>query len=131
MERPPAEVWQALGQHLSRPVKRKLRNGLLGVEPKRQVGNPLIIGSSVSGFAVTRAVPGRMLEMRGRHHFSEYAMTFHLDEAEGGTRLRATSNARFPGVSGQVYRGLVVGSRLHARVLKRVLNAVKRRAEGQ
>jgi hypothetical protein len=131
VDRPPEEVWRALGEHLSRPVKtKKLRTGVLGVEPRRQVGNPLITGSSVTGFAVTRAIHGRMLEMRGRHHFSEYALTFVLEpHDEGGTNLRAMTNARFPGPHGQIYRGLILGSRLHARVLRRVLRSIKRRAE--
>jgi hypothetical protein len=91
---------------------------------------PLAAGSSFPGFHVESATPPRELKLRGRHRFSDYALTFRLDQ-EGGTRtmLRAETRAAFPGLGGRVYRGLVIGTRGHVLVTRRLLNAIRRRAQ--
>lgn len=91
---------------------------------------PLAAGSAFPGFHVERAEPGRELALRGGHRFSDYALTFRLDEqAPGHTRLRAETRATFPGLKGRAYRTLVIGTRMHVLVTNRILGAVKRRAE--
>lgn len=91
---------------------------------------PLEVGSTVPGFHVAATAPGRLLALAGSHHFSDYALSFRL-EAIGGdrTRLVAETRADFPGVKGRAYRALVIGTRMHALIARRVLRGVKRRAE--
>jgi hypothetical protein len=91
---------------------------------------PLAEGSTVPGFRVVAAVPGSELVLEGSHRFSSYALTFRLEEVSAGrSRLRAESRAEFPGVTGGVYRLLVVGTGGHVVVVRRLLSAVKRRCE--
>jgi len=91
---------------------------------------PLAVGSVVPGFHVAVAEPGAELALVGSHHFSNYALVFHLDSLDaGGTRLRAETRAEFPHLRGAVYRALVIGTRMHVLVTRRVLGAVKRSAE--
>jgi hypothetical protein len=130
---PPAAVWESLlrvadGSFSSTATARIAR--LLGCEPSAASGpRPLVEGSAIPGFAVARAETEAELALVGRHRFSEYALVFRLDAAGGATRLRAETRARFPGVSGRIYRTAVIGTRGHVLVTRRLLGAVKRRAE--
>jgi len=90
---------------------------------------PFSEGSTVPGFRVAAANPGEALVLVGRHRFSSYALTFRLADADGSTRLTAETRAEFPGVAGSVYRALVIGSRAHVAMTRRLLSAVRRRAE--
>lgn len=59
-----------------------------------------------------------------------YALVFRLDGPdETHTRLRAETRAEFPGIKGSLYRTLVIRSRGHVLVTRRLLNAVKQRPE--
>ncbi len=91
---------------------------------------PLAEGSRFPGFHVESAEPPGELALRGSHRFSDYALTFRLDES-GKDRvvLRAETRATFPGLKGSVYRALVIGTRGHVLITRRVLAAIKRRAE--
>jgi hypothetical protein len=71
---------------------------------------------------VVEAEPGRRLALRGRHRFSNYALTFVLD----GDRLRAQTHAAFPGVPGRLYRAAVIGSGGHRLVTRRLLRQIAR-----
>ncbi|HEX5763625.1 MAG TPA: hypothetical protein VFY04_10970 [Solirubrobacterales bacterium] len=90
---------------------------------------PLAVGSTIPGFHVEVAEPARQLALVGRHRFSNYALTFRLDSIDGGTRLRAETRAEFPGLQGRAYRAMVIGTRMHVLVTRRLLDAAKRRAE--
>jgi hypothetical protein len=91
---------------------------------------PLTAGSTVPGFHVEAAEPGQKLALAGAHRFSTYALIFRLEQAgDGRTRLRAETRAAFPGLKGTIYRTLVIGTRGHVVVTRRLLAAVKRRAE--
>lgn len=99
---------------------------------------PLELGSVIPGFhvAVARspaeAAPDEPAELAlaGRHRFSRYALIFRVDsDRGGGSRLRAETRAEFPGMKGAVYRALVIGTRGHVLVTRRLLEAAKRRAE--
>ncbi len=91
---------------------------------------PLRVGSTLPGFQVVATVPGSELALAGRHRFSSYSLTFRVDDAgPGRSRLRAESRAAFPGLTGRAYRLLVVGSRGHVVAVRRLLAAVRRRAE--
>jgi hypothetical protein len=81
-------------------------------------------GETVPGFRVIEAVPGQRLALRGRHRFSDYALTFVI---EGG-QLRAESDAAFPGVLGLLYRTAVIGTGAHRIVTRGLLRQVARAA---
>ncbi len=91
---------------------------------------PLAEGSAVPGFHVAEAEAPRELALMGSHRFSDYALVFHLDDLGfNRTRVRAETRAEFPGLKGSAYRAMVIGTRMHVLVTRRMLSAVKRRAE--
>jgi hypothetical protein len=91
---------------------------------------PIEVGATIPGFRVSEARPPSLLELEGEHRFARYALTFHLDElGSDRMRLRAETRAEFPGPHGKVYRGLVIGTRGHVVAVRRMLKAIKRRAE--
>jgi hypothetical protein len=74
--------------------------------------------------------PANELALAGRHRFSTYLLTFRLEDGRrGGTTIVAETRAAFPGAKGAVYRALVIGTRMHVVVTRRLLTAAKRRAE--
>lgn len=91
---------------------------------------PLAEGSALPGFHVAVAAAPVELALAGSHRFSSYALVFRLDPLEDGrTRVRAETRAEFPGLKGGVYRALVIGTRMHVLVTRRILAGVKRNAE--
>jgi hypothetical protein len=91
---------------------------------------PLTTGSILPGFHVETAQPPRELGLAGGHRFSDYALIFRLDDqGDGGTVLRAETRAAFPGLKGRAYRAMVIGTRMHVLVTRRILTATKRSAE--
>ncbi len=90
---------------------------------------PLALGSAFPGFHVASCEPEAELGLAGSHHFSDYALTFRLAPIEGGTEVRAETRAAFPGLQGRAYRALVIGTRMHVLVTRRILDATRRRAE--
>jgi hypothetical protein len=131
---PVATVWPAL----LRTVERMTAGG---AAPRyaRAVGcadteaggpRPLEVGSTVPGFHVAALIPERLLVLAGSHHFSDYELVFRLEPLGGvRTRVVAETRAEFPGLKGRAYRALVIGTRMHVVVTKRVLRGVARRAE--
>lgn len=104
---------------------------MLGCEDTVPSGpRPLAQGSGFPGFHVDSAEPSREFALAGRHRFSTYLLSFRLEDAGGGrTRLVAETRAAFPGLKGSAYRALVIGTRMHVLVTRRLLTATKRRAE--
>ncbi len=104
---------------------------LLGCEDTEPSGpRPLTRGSGFPGFHVEIAEPGDKLALAGRHRFSTYLLSFRLEDGGAGrTRLTAETRASFPGLKGGIYRALVIGTRMHVLVTRRLLSAAKRRAE--
>lgn len=91
---------------------------------------PLAKGSAFPGFHVETAEPASELALGGRHRFSTYLLSFRLEDVDTGRiRLIAETRAAFPGLKGSVYRALVIGTRIHVLVTRRLLTATKRRAE--
>ena len=129
----PERVWDALlatlDQAFSRPAAAAYAR-VVRCRPASASGpRPLAEGSTLPGFEVSTAVPGSLLVLEGRHRFSTYAMIVRL-EADGlGTHVRAETDASFPGVAGGTYRALVIGTRGHVLGMRRLLAAVRRRAE--
>jgi hypothetical protein len=91
---------------------------------------PLEVGSTVPGFHVAALTPERLLVLAGSHRFSDYALSFRL-EPLGAVRTRVVAETRavFPGLKGRAYRALVIGTRMHVLVVRRVLRGVSRRVE--
>jgi hypothetical protein len=104
---------------------------LIGGEPRRASGAPLDEGATLPGFTVAEAVPEHRVRLMGRHRFSRYALTFTMVTRPDGTMLSARTDAEFPGLQGYVYRCLVIGSGAHRAFVTRLLQAVRRRAEGR
>jgi hypothetical protein len=134
VEAGPEATWEALllvaeGSFSAGAVQRFAR--IVGCADTAAAGpRPLAAGSTVPGFHVESAGGPSEFVLVGSHRFSSYALAFRLDELEAGrTRVRAETRAEFPGAKGTVYRSLVIGTRAHAFVTRRILAAVKHRAE--
>ncbi len=130
----PDVTWDALlrvieGSFASEASTRGAR--LLGcVDTVASGPRPLTDGSVLPGFHVETAQAARELAIVGSHRFSDYALIFRLDE-KGAERtvLRAETRAAFPGLKGSIYRAMVIGTRIHVLVTRRILGAAKHRAE--
>jgi hypothetical protein len=131
---PPERAWGALRQVLapssSGGGSRERFARLLGASETRPHGDPLQPGSSITGFRIARAQVPAELVLEGEHRFSRYALIFHLEPLPGDrSRVRAETRAIFPGLRGRAYRALVIGTRGHVLAVKRLLRAVRARAE--
>jgi hypothetical protein len=130
----PDRTWEALvatlpGAFGARRASRLSR--ALGSEHTEARGEPSVIGSTLPGFVVSRSVRPATLVLLGQHRFSHYALAFYIDELPAGrSRLRAETRAEFPGARGTAYRTLVIGSRGHVLLLRRLLRAIRRRGVG-
>ncbi|HKB49802.1 MAG TPA: hypothetical protein VKC63_00020 [Solirubrobacterales bacterium] len=128
------DVWEALlrvveGSFGSAATGRVAR--LLGCAEVDASGpRPLAAGSALPGFHVEHADRPRKLALAGSHRFSDYALIFRLEGLDASrTCLHADTRAVFPGAKGAVYRTLVIRTRGHVLVTRRLLKAVKQRAE--
>ena len=75
-----------------------------------------------TGFRVTESTPPAKLVLEGRHPFSRYALVFLIEPRDGGgSRAVAQTWAAFPGITGTGYRALVIGSGVHAVLVRRML----------
>jgi hypothetical protein len=133
VDAPPSATWDALvgvvggafGGRVSASLARAL--GCAETEATGDLRHP---GGTIPGFVVARVIPPVLLGLLGAHRFSRYALVFRIDELkEDRSRLRAETRAEFPGVQGRAYRALVIGSRGHVLVVRRLLRAVRKRAE--
>ncbi len=93
-------------------------------------GSPLarVLGTEpAAGFEISERTPGERLTLVGRHRFSRYLLSFEVTEAgNGDTRLHALTYAAFPGVTGRVYRALVIGTRAHVVATNHILRSIRR-----
>jgi hypothetical protein len=128
----PERVWRAVVATM-----RSNRRGaerfaaLLGCRERSASGDLERPGSTVAGFRVVRAMAPAELALGGEHRFSRYALTFRIDDLGGGaSRLRAITNAEFPGISGRAYRALVIGSGAHGRLMQGMVERIAARAAG-
>jgi hypothetical protein len=130
------DVWAALVETLDRSFSHAAASTYaraVGCDDHRASGpRPLAAGSAMPGFRVAVATAPSELVLVGRHRFSSYALCFHIDVIGAGhTQLRAETRAAFPGVTGAVYRTLVIGTRGHDVAVRRLLAGIKRRAESR
>jgi hypothetical protein len=119
----PDRTWDAL----VRVLRSELSGGgplvrLLGASPSARSGDWSgdLTGATLPGFAVVEADRPARLELRGHHRFSSYAFVFLIDD----DRVRAQTYAEFPGLRGRAYRALVIGTRAHRVVVRRLLHRV-------
>ena len=130
---PPERAWDALRDTVSRSFDSRsaaLLATLLGTADRRAHGDPAEPGSTITGFRIARADSPVELVLEGEHRFSRYALIFHLEALPGQrARVRAETRAAFPGLHGRAYRALVIGTGGHVLVVKRLLRAVRARAE--
>ncbi|MEB8344233.1 SRPBCC family protein [Streptomyces endophyticus] len=131
IDAPAERVWPVLASEFGRSGGRLFDAyaRFIGARPPRSSGAPLAEGSTLPGFAVVEAVPGRSARLVGRHLYARYELTFDLAERPGGTLVRARTYASFPGPLGRVYRLLVIDSGAHRALMVRRLAAVRKRAE--
>lgn len=123
-------VWRCVGTALGRPdLRGRALATLLAAQPRRVSGDVLTPGATLPGFSVVDAVPGDRLVLAGRHRFAEYMLILTLRDWARGTRLSALTHARFPGIRGELYRTLVLGTGAHRVLLRRLLRSVCRAAE--
>jgi hypothetical protein len=101
---------------------------VLGAEPATRSPAEIGAGFTIPGFGVTTFDKPRILELRGRHRFSAYALTFRLYDDDGRTDLTAETRAAFPGPLGALYRAAVVKSQAHKVLVRRLLAQARRRA---
>jgi hypothetical protein len=77
------------------------------------------------GFVLDEARRPDRFALKGRHPFAAYRWVFDLEDAPGGrSRLRAGTWAVFPGLRGQAYRALVVGTGGHRVAVRWTLKRV-------
>jgi hypothetical protein len=81
------------------------------------------------GFTLDTAEQNECFAIKGRHWFAVYRLIFLLsDEPAGGTRVAAQTWAAFPGITGRMYRALVIGSGGHRVVVRNMLKRIARQA---
>lgn len=103
------------------------RVGALETETRGDLHHP---GGTLPGFTVTRAIAPVMLAMTGEHRFAKYAIVFRIDLLPGQrSRLRLETRAEFVPGKGRIYRAAVIGTRGHVLAARRMLSAIKKRAE--
>ena len=128
----PEAVWSALLEVLE-GISRSPMGGYARLVraryPRASGPRPLAEGSTIPGFRVDDAVPGKLLALEGQHAFSVYALIFRIEPVDGGSRLTAESRATFPGPHGRLYRALVIGTRGHVFAVRRILRQIAKRAE--
>lgn len=131
-----SEVWSALEDGLPRMTggrRSATFARLLGCHDlTTTAAAPVRVGATIPGFHVSEVASLSLLALEGAHRFSRYRLTFHVDElGPVRSRVRAETHAAFPGPHGRVYRALVIGTRGHVLGVRRILRAVKRRAEAK
>ncbi|MEU6482964.1 hypothetical protein [Streptomyces sp. NPDC046887] len=140
----PVVVWAALAGWLGErggpapaAYARLVRAQPASARPAGRSGGALAEGAALPGFRVALSVPPERAVLTGRHLFSRYAAVLALSPEPGeekgkgtGTVLAVRTYARFPGPLGAVYRALVIGSGGHGVAVRRMLDSVRRRAEG-
>ncbi|WP_438855802.1 NUDIX hydrolase [Agromyces sp. M3QZ16-3] len=123
-------VWTALVEVVSRAASARFAR-MLGAEDVTRDGPAVpAVGATVPGFHVVVAEPPQRLSLAGRHRYSDYELSFRVDAlGPGRSLLRAETRAIFPGRRGTVYRAVLMGLGLHRAATRRMLRAVRRRAE--
>lgn len=106
----PDAVWSAVAETVDHSFGHRRAAGvarLLGcADPTGSGPRPPAEGSTLPGFRVVTAVPGRELALAGSHRFSTYALIFRLEDA-GAV---APECGRKPGPPSRARRAASTGS---------------------
>ncbi len=134
VEASPSTVYEALARHLGRSLGTagaRVACGILGCAHRgASLSNPPMEGQEMSGFVVVEAEAPHRLVLEGRHRFASYRLSFTVDPLpQNRAQLSARTEALFPGITGAIYRALVIDSGGHEVVARRMLAAVAGRAE--
>jgi hypothetical protein len=129
---PREQAWAAVCQVVGTAFRGRRSSAfarLVGARETATRGEPGAPGSAIVGFRVARAREPAELVLEGEHRFSRYELVFRLDALPGGSSVvRAETRAVFPGLRGRAYRALVIGTRAHVLVVRRLLHAIRARA---
>jgi hypothetical protein len=88
-------------------------------------------GDTVVGFRVASSERPHLIRLEGAHRFAAYRLGLRIDRGQDDrVILRARTDAVFPGRAGRIYRAVVIGSRGHRFVVRRMLRRIARRALG-
>jgi SnoaL-like protein len=127
-------TWEALIATMPRlfDTRRARRMApLLGCAQTEAKGDPSVTGSTLPGFIVARSVRPGLLALLGQHRFSRYALLIAIDDlGHGRSRITAETRAEYPGRGGTLFHSLLVRTRGQLTAVNRILDAVKKRAEG-
>jgi uncharacterized protein YndB with AHSA1/START domain len=128
---PADAVWRALVHQLAsfRTTPAAFYAHLVGADARGASGDLPQLGATLPGFTVTEVSPQHHLVLTGEHRFSRYSLTFTLAQRPDATVLSARTHARFPGLHGRAYHGLVISSQGHRFLVRRLLRSVRRRTE--
>jgi hypothetical protein len=129
---PPQALWEATVEVVGAPRARA--SGpvatALACADRSATGNPHDVGATFPGFHVVRSHPPSAWALEGEHRFSRYSWSFCVQPVGNGrSRVSAETHAAFPGVSGAIYRALVIDTRIHVVAVRSVLRTIKRTAE--
>ncbi len=102
----------------------------VGVTQTEATGDLHHPGGALPGFTVTRAIEPVLLALVGEHNYAKYAIVLKIDLLpRQRSRVRIETRASFEGARGALYKAGVIGTRGHVIVVRRMLRAIKRRAE--
>jgi hypothetical protein len=124
-----AALFPTLTNSLDRPLARRVARALAcrDVVAEGDLHHP---GGTVPGFVVARSVSPVMLALMGEHRFAKYALVFRIDLLPGQrSRVRAETRAEFPGPWGGLYKTLVIRTRMHRLMVRRMLRRLRKGAE--
>jgi len=126
VDAPAEEAFLAAAKRMQRsfegPGARAFSRFLRCVHRGRDYTVPPKVGQEANGFMVARADPPTALVLEGRHRFAAYRLSFLVDPIDARhSRLRARTDARFPGLPGALYRALVIGSGGHGMIVRGML----------
>ena len=129
IEAPSGAVFEAVCRRIGRGFGGAAGRAFTAVIGCANRGNSFTIppapGQEVNGFRVARVLEPRELILEGQHRFASYRLSFFIESLDADrSRLRARTEAAFPGITGSLYRGLVIGSGAHAFIVKQMLGSV-------
>jgi hypothetical protein len=114
-----AQTWDAVSKVSARLTRRPAPRAfvkLWKLEPK-------------TGFEIGALSPQERLALIGHHRFARYELAFEVRAEGDGVEVRAETSAEFPGISGRLYRALVIGTGGHAIAVRSMLRRIRRAAE--
>jgi hypothetical protein len=127
-------TWRSLHELLEQSRKskgRKLVARVVGCDAAHGNSASLqAVGATLPGFSVAVVDAPARLDLAGSHHWARYCLSYRLEELRSGeTRLVAQTRAEFPGLSGDVFQAIVIGTRLHVVAVRAAMRSVKDQAE--